>query len=172
MRERHRGRFVGEWAALGHAAVRQRTLLEVGSEARPVSALRLLDRAAFLAGEDFDAGPIPPGEAGGRPIGLTLDAQVGRFLVRFLCVLDESGLPRSAAVWKPKRPATLKRHLVKKYRRVRREFLTAVVREFGVGVRVIDRMDDGQPRVTELIYEDGAVEAVDPPVPYLQPEVH
>lgn len=128
----------------------------------------LLDRERFLAGEDFDGGlaSLPPGSEI-RPIGMTLDAHIGRYLVRFFCVLDRDGTPRSASIWKPEKPKRLKPALIKKYRRERRNFFTAIVREFGVGIRVIDRMDDGRPRVTELIYEDGTVEALDPPAPYV-----
>jgi hypothetical protein len=90
--------------------------------------------------------------------------------VRFLCVAAD-GSHRFLTIWKPDRAKRLKPALVKKYRRERRNFVTAVAKQFGLAFHIVDRMD-GAPRITELVYEDGAVEPVIPAVPYPEGGVH
>jgi hypothetical protein len=101
--------------------------------------------------------PRPPGVEP-EPAGCILDADIGRYRVRFLCVLqrDHAGPPAFLTVWKPDRPKRLKPAPVKKYRRERRNFVTTVAKQFGLAFQIIDRMD-GAPRITELVSHDGAV---------------
>jgi hypothetical protein len=119
-----------------------------------------------IPGEDLSAGAqvvdVPPGTDAIQS-GLVGDARIGKYVVRFFfTILD--GTPRFASLWKPERPKRLKPALVKKFRRERLAFAKDVAEAFGVGVYIVDRMEDA-PRVTDLIYEDGVVEAVDLPVP-------
>ncbi|MDQ3776909.1 MAG: hypothetical protein M3461_22455 [Pseudomonadota bacterium] len=133
----------------------------------------LIDREKLLSGAaDYGASQVsaPPGVEA-NPVGLSYDGQVGRYLVRFLFVVDKDGAPHFASIWNPAKPKRLKPALIKKFRRERRHFSKAVAQEFGLALRIIDRMD-GAPRVTELVYEHGAVEPVEPPVPFLETVVH
>jgi hypothetical protein len=133
----------------------------------------LIDRQKLLSGAaDYGAGQVsaPPGlEA--NPVGLVLDARIGRHRVRFLGVIPAGESPQFLTIWTPAQPKRLKPALVKKYRRERRNFVTAVARQFGLAFQIIDRMS-GAPRTTELVYADGEVEPVEPPAPYPEALVH
>jgi len=133
----------------------------------------LINPRKLLSGEaDYGAGQISaPLGVEANPVGVFLDARIGRHRVRFLGVVPTGESPRFLTIWTPAQPKRLKPALVKKYRRERRNFVTAVARQFGLAFQIIDRMD-GAPRITELVYEHGEVEAVQPPAPYPEAVVH
>ena len=134
----------------------------------------LIDRQKLLSGEDYGAGHVsaPPGVEA-YPVGVVLDARIGRHRVRFLCVLqrNHAGPPALLAIWKPARPERLKPALLRKYRRARRNFVTTVAKQFGLAFLIIDRMD-GAPRITERVFEHGEVEPLVPAAPYPETAVH
>jgi len=132
----------------------------------------LIDPERLLSGEaDYSAGQVSaPPDVEANPVGVVLDARIGRYRVRFLCVAA-GGSPQFLTIWKPDRPKRLKPALVKKYRRERRNFVTAVAKQFGLALQIIDRMD-GAPRITVLVYEHGEVELLAPAIPYPEDGVH
>ena len=132
----------------------------------------LIDREKLLSGEDYGAGQVstPPGVEA-NPVGVVLDACIGRHRVRFLGIVPAGESPRFLTIWTPAKPKRLKPAHLKKYRRERRNFVTAVARQFGLAFQIIDRMD-GAPRITELVYEHGEVEPVVPAPPYPEAVVH
>ena len=91
--------------------------------------------------------------------------------MRFLGFVPTGESPRFLTIWSPPQPKRLKPALVKKYRRERRNFVTAVARQFGLAFLIIDRMD-GAPRITERVFEHGEVEPVVPAAPYPEAAVH
>jgi hypothetical protein len=137
-------------------------------------AFRSIDSEKLLAGEDFYGGEVSVPD-GGEPklMGIIKDSKIGRYRVRFLCLLPPDGIgpPVGLTIWKPDRPTKgLKGALLKKYRHERREHIAECARAFGLAFTIIDRTDGG-PRITERVFEDGTVEPVSPPAPYL-PAVH
>jgi hypothetical protein len=153
------------------AKVRTRPFFEVASEAwgwaMSGGVFNLIDRQKLLSGEaNYGAGQVsaPPGVEA-NPVGVVLDARIGRRRVRFLGFVPAGESPRFLTIWNPDGPKRLKPAHLKKYRRERRNFITAVAKQFGLAFQIIDRMD-GAPRITELVYEHGEVEPVEPPAPY------
>jgi hypothetical protein len=168
MRRAPRHRRAGKWAALEIAALLRRAfrgVVAAASGGRMTDFFKIDQQKLATPGADLGAGArvdVPPG-TDAIQAGLIGDARIGKYTVRFLFAIVD-GVPRSATLWSPEKPKRLKPATLKKYRRERLAFAKEIAEEFGLPLRIIDRMG-GVPRITEQIYEDGVVEPVDLPVP-------
>ena len=75
----------------------------------------LIDRRKLLSGEaDYGAGQVsaPPGVEA-NPVGVVLDARIGRHRVRFLGVVPTGETPRFLTIWTPPNQSVLSQRSLK-----------------------------------------------------------